>query len=435
MSTAKNLPEGLKHTESEWNLNYRPAVLYIPEKDPLAEAITDKVSSLKIQLPGASKLYMSIWHSGTQEEFLIHVQNAKSIIYKKGWTDTYNTEEDKVTKSEAVIETCQAVIAGTSTESSMTVQEACTELTKRKASIKQSKILMSDIAAKMFQLYANLLSEELRSHWDKIVTERTASDPWVDIYGDERDGVSGKTHDSFQDCVSFHLQLQLKSDAAETQQCYISTGLKKPSKEPVRQFFLRVERLNGYLATLPCLYFSPQRNATTKLVMPYEDAELADILLHCCLRQWQDQYRLTNQGANLQSTKKLLMVLETIEDSFLMKPTVQPSKGADKSNGYADKSGKRKGTNSSANRIPKKVRKDLKYCQLCNEHGGAHTTHNMLEYRKYNKDGTPKYGGAKKSFSNRKSKANFAQLIKRCAKLEKRLKKASYSNDSSSDSE
>ena len=273
MSTVKALPEGLKQTECERNLNYCPAVLYIPEKDPLAEAITDKVSSLKIQLPGASELYVSIWHSGTQEEFLIHVQNAKSAIYKKGWTDTYNTEEDKVTESE------------TSTESSMTVQEARTELTKRKASIKQSKKLMSNIAAKMFQLYVTLLSKESRSHWDKIVTARTASDPWIDIYGDERDGVSGKTYDSFQDCVSFHLQLQFKSDAAETQQCYIRTGLKKPSKVPVRQFFLRIERLNGYLATLPCLYFSPQRNATTKLVKPYEDAELADILLCCCPRQ------------------------------------------------------------------------------------------------------------------------------------------------------
>ena len=147
MSTAKALPEGLKQTDCERNLNYRPAVPYIPEKDPLAEAITDKVSSLKIQLPGASELYVSIWDSGTQDEFLIHMQNTKSAIYKKGWTDTYNTEEDKVTKSEAVIETCQVVIAGTSTESSMTVQEARTELTKRKASIKQSKKLMSDIAA------------------------------------------------------------------------------------------------------------------------------------------------------------------------------------------------------------------------------------------------------------------------------------------------
>ena len=78
------------------------------------------------------------------------MQNAKSIIYKKGWTDTYNTKEDKVTESEAVIETCQAVIVGTSTESSMTAQEARTELSKRKASVKQSKKVMSDIAAKMF---------------------------------------------------------------------------------------------------------------------------------------------------------------------------------------------------------------------------------------------------------------------------------------------
>jgi hypothetical protein len=87
---------------------------------------------------------------------------------------------------------------------------------------------------------------------------RTASDPWIYIYGVEHNGLDGKTYDSFQDCVSFHLQLQFKSDDAEMQQRYISTGLKKPSKVPVRQFFLRAERLNGYLATLPCLYFSPQ---------------------------------------------------------------------------------------------------------------------------------------------------------------------------------
>jgi hypothetical protein len=152
MSTAKALPpEGLKQTKCEWNLNYHPSVPHIPEKDPLADAVSDsdKVSSLKIQLPGASELYVSIWHSDTHEEFLIHVQNMKSAIYKKGWTDTsYNTEEHKGTKSEAAIETCQAVIVGTSTKSTMTVQEVRTELTKQKASIKQSKKLMSDIAAK-----------------------------------------------------------------------------------------------------------------------------------------------------------------------------------------------------------------------------------------------------------------------------------------------
>ena len=87
MATDKALPGGLKPAECERNLAYHPPIPYIPEKDPLAEAIADKVSSLKIQLPGASELYVSIWHSGTQEEFLIHVQNAKSAMYKKGgWT-------------------------------------------------------------------------------------------------------------------------------------------------------------------------------------------------------------------------------------------------------------------------------------------------------------------------------------------------------------
>ncbi len=54
-----------------------------------------------------------------------------------------------------------------------------------------------------------------------------------------------------------------------------------------------------------------------------------------------------------------------------------------------DKKGKKcPGTNSTV-RFPKKVRFE-KHCNLCKKHGGAHTTHNTGECRRFEKDGKEK---------------------------------------------
>jgi hypothetical protein len=86
---------------------------------------------------------------------------------------------------------------------------------------------------------------------------------------------------------------------------------------------------------------------------------------------------------------------------------------------------KRPGTDPTA-QVPKKVR-FTKNCNLCKKHGGAHTTHNTGECRKYEKDGTEKASfhtakkGKKKSYP---ANQNFAQLTKKIKKLEKALKKS-----------
>ena len=73
-----------------------------------------------------------------------------------------------------------------------------------------------------------------------------------------------------------------------------------------------------------------------------------------------------------------------------------------------------------------------KSCALCQKYGGAHTTHNTGECRKYDKDGTlqksfsakaavgqKRHGGGKKESHN-----SFAQVMERFSKLEKALKKS-----------
>ena len=97
---------------------------------------------------------------------------------------------------------------------------------------------------------------------------------------------------SFTDCMTFHLLSVFRRDTAETQRFYISNGLKKPIRVPIRQFVQRVQQLNGYLDLLPCLFYSECATKLTKFVEPFDDADLASPILRMARKHWQDQYEL-----------------------------------------------------------------------------------------------------------------------------------------------
>ena len=158
--------------------------------------------------------------------------------------------------------------------------------------------------------------------------------------------------------MAFHLLNVFQTDAAERQCFYISNVLKKPQRVPVRYFFQRVEQLNGYLLHLPCLYHSPRATAATISVVPFDDTELANLLLPMCPEAWQNQYDLMQETVP-QDLRKLLTVLENIEkckqsSSVPVKtPVIRVVNG--KPNGNTKKNGKRKGMSSQGNRILKKA--------------------------------------------------------------------------------
>ena len=124
----------------------------------------------------------------------------------------------------------------------------------------------------------------------------------------------------------------------------------------------------------------------------------------------------------------LLMSLEAIERICTYEKGKSDNfEKPDKSSNKGEKGKKRPGTDSTV-RVPKKVRfeKFEKHCKLCKKHGGAHTTHNTRDCRRYEKDGTDKSRfraakkGGKKTYPVNQ---NFAQLTKKIDKLEKALKK------------
>ena len=117
---------------------------------------------------------------------------------------------------------------------------------------------------KTFKLYGNLLTDETRQPWEKIVQAQTTKCPWEDIYGVTHDKTHTKTWDSFVECITFHLQQVFRHDAGKALKYYIMNTLRKPNWIPICQFLVRVKQLNSYLETLPCLYYSPNAKPQSK---------------------------------------------------------------------------------------------------------------------------------------------------------------------------
>ncbi len=228
----------------------------------------------------------------------------------------------------------------------------------------------------------------------------------------------------------FHLLTAFPINAAEQEKYYMTNVLKKPQCINVRQFVWRVEQLNAYIAQMPCFYYSPHANASTKPEnVPFTEAELGAHVLHMCPLMWQDQYNLNKKGMTLMDMCLLLRSLEVIERICTYKKGKSDNfEKSDKSSNKGEKGKKHPGTDSTG-QVHKKVcfEKFEKHCKLCKKHGGAHTMHNTRDCRRYEKDGTEKssFRAAKKGRKkNYPVNQNFAQLTKKIDKLEKALKKS-----------
>jgi hypothetical protein len=178
---------------------------------------------------------------------------------------------------------------------------------------------------------------------------------------------------------------------------------------------------------MPCFYYSPNANASTKPEnIPFIEVEVGAYVLRMCPIQWQDQYNMNEKGMTPMDMRLLLTLLEAIERICTYEKGRSDSyEKSEKSSTKGEKGKKCPGTNSTA-RVPKKVRFE-KHCNLCKKHGGAHTTHNTHNCRRFEKDGKEKssFRAAKKGlYKSNPVNQNFAQLTNKIKKLEKALKKS-----------
>jgi hypothetical protein len=174
------------------------------------------------------------------------------------------------------------------------------------------------------------------------------------------------SHKLFNDCLMFHLLTKFPINAAEQEKYYIANVLKKPQRINVRQFVRRVvDQLNAYIAQIPCFYYSPHANASTKPEnVPFTEAELGAHVLRMCPLMWQDRYNLNKKGMMPMDMRLLLTSLEAIEQVCTYKKGESGNfEKSDKSSNKGKKGKKRPGTDSTV-RVPKKVRfeKFEKHC-------------------------------------------------------------------------
>jgi hypothetical protein len=146
------------------------------------------------------------------------------------------------------------------------------------------------------------------------------SDPYVNLQDVSLEGPRGMSCESFNDCIMFHLLTAFPINAAEQEKYYVTNVLKKPQCIKIHQFVCCVEQLNAYIAQMPCFYYSPHANASTKPKnVPFTKAELGAHVLRMCPLQWLDQYNMNKKGMMPIVMCSLLNLLEPIKHVCLYK--------------------------------------------------------------------------------------------------------------------
>jgi hypothetical protein len=214
---------------------------------------------------------------------------------------------------------------------------------------------------------------------------------WIDVNGKSNKGICVKSWILFMDCIELHKLTIFPADAAEKQCYYMQQTIKKPQGVTVRQFVSRMGVLNDYLAYLPTVFDSLMAIAgTKKMNVPFNEAELAGIVLNLVPFSWVNQYNMMHSMLP-KNPRALLIDLETIERVMGEKHSASlkvKAKEASAASAAAKGSSKKPYGSPGELQVPKKARPS-KFCQHCNAKGGPHLTHNTKECRRYNGNGNP----------------------------------------------
>ncbi len=292
MSMLKTVPDRLKAKECKRiKLRELPPVPYVPVKDEVQDEVARMCSmEIKTTWEKDTTLNFAVWQeTGTREAFLMHVTAVLDAIKKCGHLDDYEKAAGQYERAKEAVETARAglLLLQESTRKSSKEKKKIKEgekvapakapakapepvsaakeakvapaanddmkasfssdLEKAKQSQRVAKGAMTVAASKTFLFYSNLLSPESKYAWNKIVGKQTKSDPYVNYQGDTLEGPKGMLHQSFHNCVMFHLLTVFLINATEQEKYYITNVLKKPKRVNVSQFVRLVEQLNAYI--------------------------------------------------------------------------------------------------------------------------------------------------------------------------------------------
>ena len=170
--------------------------------DDLQEAVDSSANMLKLLLPHKVELRVPVWSKGIPEQFLMHVQQA---------LDASRQEDLQTALEKAVKDKEECMKKLTKASEALNYKGKDENPPKKKAVEKASEAVsheeetIESLIALVFQLYSNLLSEEARRPWIKILGEQIDVTPWTDLFGVKHNEKQKRSWQSFVDCVTFHL--------------------------------------------------------------------------------------------------------------------------------------------------------------------------------------------------------------------------------------
>jgi hypothetical protein len=195
------------------------------------------------------------------------------------------------------------------------------------------------------------------------------------------------------DCIELHKLTVFPADAAEKQHYYMQQTIKKSQQVTVRQFVSCMGVSNDYLAYLPTVYdLSVAIAGTKKMNLPFDEADLAGIVMNAVPSSWVIQYNMMHSTLP-KSPRALLNDLEAIKQVMDEKHQANlkaKSIEASAASGAAKENSKKRFASGSPGELQvPKMAKPSKFCQHCKAKGSPHLTHNTKECRRYDGMGNP----------------------------------------------
>jgi hypothetical protein len=183
------------------------------------------------------------------------------------------------------------------------------------------------------------------------------------------------------DFIELHKLTIFSVVAADKQHYYMMQTVKKPQQAMVRKDMACLGILNDYLIFLPTVFNSSMAiEGTKKGNVPFDEADIAGIIVNSVPVFWMNQYNMTHWTLS-DGTRTLLQDLESIK--HVMEERHEAGlkvKAMEASASVIAKgtSNKRSASGNPSERVPKKG-KPNKFCQHCKAKGGPHLTHNTKE--------------------------------------------------------
>jgi hypothetical protein len=171
-------------------------IRYIPESDPIQEALEKKKKTtyFKLTLPSTgSEMSVAQWMSGTPKQFLLHIRAAIHACKQMELDVNFSRAQEAVSTEELNLDFAKEAYAqvrtskkkkakGNKGEAVPTNPEplalAKAEYEKAAQTLSAAKLTVTMEGAKAFELYANLLSDEARPAWEKILKAQMTMSPW-----------------------------------------------------------------------------------------------------------------------------------------------------------------------------------------------------------------------------------------------------------------